>query len=110
VEFFLAAVPEVEGAAPLMLAAAARIATARGDTLGRDNALVLWERIVREYPSAPEAAEADLEWARSLRRTGDNPAAIERLEHLLLTYPQSALAPQARRELNLARNGIPRAP
>lgn len=110
VEFFLAAVPEVEGAAPLMIAAAARISTARGDALGRDNALVLWERIVREYPSAPEAAEADLEWARSLRRTGDNPAAIERLEHLLLTYPQSALAPQARRELNLARNGIPRAP
>jgi hypothetical protein len=32
-----------------------------------------------------------------------------RLEHLLLTYPQSALAPQARRELDLARNAVPRA-
>ncbi len=111
VELFLAAAPEVEGAAPLMLAAAARIATARRDTLGSSQkALVLWERVVREHPTAPEAAEADLEWARSLRRTGDSSAAIARLEHLLLTYPQSALAPQARRELDLARNAIPRGP
>lgn len=110
VDYFLAAVPEVEGAAPLMLAVAARIATVRGDSLGREQALVLWERIVREHPTAPEAAEADLEWARSLRRTGDNLAAIARLEHLLLTYPRSALAPQARRELNLVRSAIPPAP
>jgi hypothetical protein len=32
---------------------------------------------------------------------------VARLEHLILTYPQSALIPQARRELELARNGIP---
>jgi hypothetical protein len=32
---------------------------------------------------------------------------VARLEHLILTYPQSALVPQARRELDLARAGIP---
>jgi hypothetical protein len=33
--------------------------------------------------------------------------AIERLEHLILTYPTSALVPQARRELDLAKRIIP---
>ena len=106
---FVAAAAEVSEAAPLMLAAAARIATARPDTAG-PHAVVLWERIVREHPTSPEAAEADLEWARALRKSGDNAAAVARLEHLLLTYPRSALAPQARRELDLARNAIPPEP
>ena len=55
---------------------------------------------------APEAPEAELEWARALRHDGQTKAAIEHLEHLILTYPQSALLPQARRELELSRNGI----
>ncbi len=109
VDLFVSAVGEVEDAAPLLLAAAARIASARADSSGASKALMLWERIVLRHASAPEAAEADLEWARALRRTGDSQGAIARLEHLLLTYPQSALAPQARRELDLARNAIPRA-
>ena len=111
IELFIAATTEVnEAGAPLMIAAAARIASARPDSTGvAHQALVLWERIVREYPTAPEAAEADLEWARTLRRTGDNAGAVARLEHLLLSYPQSALVPQARRELDLARSAIPRA-
>jgi hypothetical protein len=108
IALFVAAAAEVDQAAPLMLAAAARLASERPDSSGvAHSALVLWERIVREYAASPEAAEADLEWARTLRRTGDNRGAIARLEHLLLTYPQSALAPQARRELGLARNAIP---
>jgi tetratricopeptide (TPR) repeat protein len=107
---FVDAARDVGDAAPLMLAAAARLASARPDSTGvAPQAMLLWERIVREHETAPEAAEADLEWARSLRRVGDNAAAIARLEHLLLSYPQSALAPQARRELDLARNAIPRA-
>jgi tetratricopeptide (TPR) repeat protein len=110
VDLFVSSASEVEEAAPLMLAAAARIASARPDSTGvAPRALALWERIVREYETAPEAAEADLEWARALRRTGNHSGAVARLEHLLLTYPQSALAPQARRELDLARNAIPRA-
>jgi tetratricopeptide (TPR) repeat protein len=106
IDTFVASATEVEEAAPLMLLAAARLAAARNDSVNRQ-ALRLWERIVREHATSPEAAEADLEWARALRRSGDNPGAIARLEHLLLTYPQSALAPQARRELDLARNAIP---
>ena len=40
-------------------------------------------------------------------RKKDVPAAIARLEHLILTYSQSALLPQARRELDLAKKMIP---
>jgi hypothetical protein len=110
VDLFVAAAAEVTEAAPLMLNTAARIAAGRPDSTGQSpRAVAIWERIVNEYPTSPEAAEADLEWARVLRRKGDNAGAVARLEHLLLTYPQSALAPQARRELDLARNAIPRA-
>jgi hypothetical protein len=41
-----------------------------------------------------------------LGRAGDTAGAVDRLEHLILTYPQSALVPQARRELDLARTGV----
>jgi hypothetical protein len=34
--------------------------------------------------------------------------AVEILEHLILTYPQSALVPQARRKLDEARGAVPR--
>jgi TolA-binding protein len=67
----------------------------------------IWEALLTSHPSAPEAAEADLEWAKLLRERGDKGRAITRLEHLILTYPQSALVPQARRELDLAKGNIP---
>ena len=35
---------------------------------------------------------------------GDNAGARQHLEHLILTWPQSALLPQARRELDLVRS------
>ena len=57
----------------------------------------------RHATAAPEAAEAQLEWARGLRRAGDGDGAREHLEHLILTYPGSALVPQARRELDALR-------
>jgi TolA-binding protein len=57
--------------------------------------------------STPEAPQAELEWARALRRRGDHAGALAHLEHLILTYPQSALVPQARRELDLARAAVP---
>ena len=97
----------VGDAGALLLAAAARIVSARKD----DNAAIaLWQRVAAEYPTAPEAAEAELEWARVLRRRGDSPGAIQRLEHMILTYPRSALVPQARRELDLARQSVPSTP
>ena len=88
----------------LMLNAAARINAARHD---ESAAIALWQRIVADYASAPEAAEAELEWARALRRKGDTAAAVQHLEHMILTYPRSALVPQARRELDLARQSVP---
>jgi len=99
---FERAAAELSDAAPLLLALAARIETARRDD---DRALALWQRVAAEYAAAPEAAEADLEWARGLRRRGDMSGARERLEHLILTYPTSALVPQARRELDTLRVG-----
>ncbi|NUQ13538.1 MAG: hypothetical protein HUU26_14615, partial [Gemmatimonadaceae bacterium] len=67
----------------------------------------IWKALVANHAQSPEAAESDLELARLFRRRGDAAGAIARLEHLILTYPQSALVPQARRELELAKGTIP---
>ena len=67
--------------------------------------VALWRRVAEEHPESPEAAEAYLEWARALMRAGDRDGARQRLEHLILTYPTSALVPQARRELDALRMG-----
>ncbi len=91
---------DVGDAAPLVLAMAARLLTASNDD---PRAVPLWSRIVNDYSTSPEAPEGDLEWARAAIRARDGSTAIARLEHLLLTYPTSALAPQARRELDAAR-------
>lgn len=96
-----AGLPDV---APLLLESAARLYAARGQT---PKAVALWQGIVEHSPEAPEAPEAELEWARALRRAGQTQAAVSRLEHLILTYPESALVPQARRELELARRSVP---
>jgi TolA-binding protein len=102
-----AAAPGVPDAAALLLNASARIIAARHDDSG---AVALWRRVVDQHPTAPEAAEAELEWARVLRRQGDNAGAVQRLEHMILTYPRSALVPQARRELDLAKQNVPSSP
>jgi tetratricopeptide (TPR) repeat protein len=96
----LSTTTEVGDAAPLVLAMSARLLTASNDDA---RAVPLWTRIVTEYSTSPEAPEGDLEWARAALRARDEATAIARLEHLLLTYPTSALAPQARRELETAR-------
>jgi tetratricopeptide (TPR) repeat protein len=99
---FERAADELPDAAPLLLALAARVQSARHQD---GPAIALWQRILSQYATAPEAAESDLEWARTLRRKGDMNGAVDHLEHLILTYPQSALVPQARRELEAARTG-----
>ncbi len=101
---FEATARELSDAAPFLLLLAARLSLAARDTA---SALRLWGGLVTAAGDAPEAAEAELDWARLLRRTGDAKGAVEHLEHLILTYPQSALVPQARRELELARGSIP---
>ena len=98
------AAASVPDAASLTLSLAARLRSARGEG---GAAVALWQRIAERYPASPEAAEAYLDWARALRAGGDVPGAVQRLEHLIITYPQSALIPQARRELELARRAIP---
>jgi len=94
----------VVDASPLLLAIAARLYRATSDSARSE---VLWDNLIRMHAQSPEAAEADLEWAKVLRRQGNGAAAIARLEHLILTYPQSALVPQARRELEIAKGSIP---
>lgn len=99
---FVAAVAQHPEVAPALMLVAARLRVAVPD-----EAIVIWSRIVAEHPSAPEAVESELEWARVLRRRGDIAAAAMHLEHLILGAPQSALLPQARRELELVRGAVP---
>jgi tetratricopeptide (TPR) repeat protein len=101
---FVEAAEQHPEAASAILLAAARVQAARGDV---KSAIVVWQRIVDKHADAPEAAEAELEWARALRRSGDSAGAIAHLEHLILNAPQSALLPQARRELDLVRGTVP---
>lgn len=100
---FERAADELGDAAPLLLAYAARLWSLRRND---GQAITLWSRIVKRYPVSPEAAESDLEWARTLRRKGDAVGATERFEHLILSFPNSALVPQARRELETLRSGV----
>ncbi|HUG76513.1 MAG TPA: hypothetical protein VML57_03410 [Burkholderiales bacterium] len=104
---FQAAARTVPDVAPLLFASAARLYTARSDDA---HAVPIWRAVLDRYPASAEAPEAELEWARALRRNDDPAAAIARLEHMILTYPSSALVPQARRELDLARASVPPTP
>nr|MDQ2667899.1 hypothetical protein [Gemmatimonadota bacterium] len=99
---FVAAAAEHVEVAPALLLIAARLAAS-----APDRAIPIWQRIVAEYPASPEAVESELEWSRVLRRRGDIASATAHLEHLILSAPQSALLPQARRELELARGAVP---
>lgn len=101
---FDSAAARLTDAAPFLLGTAARLHLAAADT---SRSIALWQLILSAHAEAPEAAESDLEWARVLRRRGDTAGAIARLEHLILTYSESALVPQARRELELSRGAVP---
>ena len=69
------------------------------------------ERLFREAaaPDAPGTAPAaELALAELLIEQGRSADAIPRLEHLILTYPESALVPEARRRLDQARGAVPK--
>jgi hypothetical protein len=69
------------------------------------------ERLLRSaaVPAAPSTAPAaELALAELFISGGRRTDAQEMLEHLILTYPQSALVPQARRRLDEARGAVPR--
>lgn len=96
-EMAASALPE---AASALLLAAGRLRLSSRDTGPAERTLA---RVATEFEASPEAPEAEFEWARSLARRGETGAAIGRLEHLILSYPTSALVPQARRELDALR-------
>ncbi|MGH7690340.1 MAG: tetratricopeptide repeat protein, partial [Gemmatimonadaceae bacterium] len=101
---FVTAAGHHPGVASAMLGEAAQIRAAQRDTAG---AVALWTAILSRYADSPEAPGAELAWARQLRSAGDAAGATTHLEHLILTYTESALVPQARRELELVRRAIP---
>lgn len=71
-------------------------------------AVALFDEIVRAGGDGAAPAAAELEWSRLLIRRGQAAEAIPHLEHLILTYPNSAVVPEARRELERARGAIPK--
>jgi len=97
---FVQLADSVGAAAPAFLAQGARLSSRRA-------AVPVYERILRDFPKSPEAPEALLAWARVLRDAGDLPAAVTKLEQLLVEYGTSALAPQARRDLERLKGIIP---
>ncbi len=101
---FAALADSTGDAAPAFLSLAARLERSRQ---GGTRSLALWDRIVRDFPTSPEAPEALLASARALRDAGDKNGAITRYESLLIDYPESALLPQGRRELELLKRGAP---
>ena len=71
-------------------------------------AIAVFDEIVRAGGPGAAPPTAELEWARVLIRQGRAADAVQRLEHLILTYPGSAFVPEARREVERARGAIPR--
>lgn len=64
-------------------------------------------RLVTDLKVPASAAQATVELARILVASERKPQAIELLEQLLVSYPTSAVAPQARRLLDMAKGAIP---
>jgi len=71
-------------------------------------AIALFDEIVRTGGEGAAPPAAELEWSRLLVRNGRSADAIPHLEHLILTYPNSAFVPEARRVLERAKGAIPK--
>src|SRR2546422_3793814 len=95
------------GGRPDVLLLAGRVA-ARLDTAQQRTALALFDEVVRSAGQGAAAPAAELEWARLLARWAQTAEAIRHLEHLILTYPGSAVVSEARRELQRAKGAIPK--
>jgi tetratricopeptide (TPR) repeat protein len=101
-----ARLPEQGGRLEVLLLAG-QVASQKGGEQ-EPTALALFDEIVRAGGEGAAPAAADLEWARLLVRTGRTTEAIAHLEHLILTYPNSAFVPEARRVLERAKGAIPK--
>jgi hypothetical protein len=84
---------------------AGRFAVAAHDTAAAE---ALWTAIAARPGPSPAAAAALLALARVSAGRGRYAEAAERLEALILRHPDSALVPEARRELDRARGLVPR--
>ena len=96
--------PEGQGEVLLL---AGRVAAALGpssEALAAD----LLARVVGAGGAGAAPAAAELVWAQLLERQGKSAEAITHLEHVILTYPQSAVIPEARRELERVKGAVPR--
>jgi hypothetical protein len=98
---------ETEGGRPDVLLLAGRVA-ARLGLEQQLTALALFAEVVRIGGPGAAAPAAELEWARLLIRRDQTADAIQHLEHLILSYPGSAVLPEARRELERAKGAIPK--
>lgn len=87
-----------------LLAYAGELAIARGDPEAAEPLLLAALEADPEGPSAPAAG---LRLARIYADAGRNDEARTRLEHLILTFPDSAVLPEARRLLDRVRGAIP---
>jgi outer membrane PBP1 activator LpoA protein len=95
--------PEHGGAELLLLAGRVRAGLGQSAEAER-----LYRAAVTQGVPAGSAA-AELALAELLLREGKNEPAVAALEHLLLTWPTSAVVPQARRLLDVARGAVPSA-
>lgn len=89
---------------PELLAVAARLSATRSPAESE----ALWNEVARRFPRSAPAPAAHLALARLMASRGDVAGAARRLEQLILDYPESALIPEARRELDRVRGAIPR--
>jgi tetratricopeptide (TPR) repeat protein len=95
--------PPARGGAGVVLFAG-RLAAASGKNADAER--MFRAAAVKEAPATAPAAELALaEVLLAQNRASD---AVTQLEHLILTYPESALIPQARRRLDQARGAIPK--
>lgn len=85
----------------VLMAEASRMADRAGEPA---SAADIRERLVAEYPDAPEVGEASLALARHRARVERNTAeAIRLLEELITRQPNAAVVPEARLELERLR-------
>jgi tetratricopeptide (TPR) repeat protein len=91
---------------PDVLLVAGRIAARLSGQEGA--AADLFSEVVQKGGAGAAAPAAELELARILLRRARPAEAVAHLEHLILTYPESAVVPEARRELERAKGAIPR--
>lgn len=90
----------------------ADVLTLAGDLAAQSGALdiatALFGTALAADPDGPAAPAAELGLASVYVRSGRSDQARGHLEHLILTYPESAFVPQARRLLDQIRGAVPK--